>query len=418
MNLDTQSVPSLVSENPNRPHRLLLLCTAMGMGGGAEEQVMRLAYSFHARGWPTLMVSMLPPDRMPADFADKKIPLRHLGMKAAIPDPRGLFRLAAIIREFRPDIIHSHMVHANLLARLARILVPYSVQVSTLHNLTMAGVVRDHTGVFEVAHRWTDRLSERTTAICHAASDYYITRRAVPAAKMMTVHNGIDPARFAPNPAARQRVRKEMGLDGQFVWLCIGRLVLQKAYPTLLRAMAQLREGNRTLLICGIGPLHDELVSLAKQLGVADRVRFLGLRGDVPDLMSAADSFCLSSDMEGLPLVLLQAAAAGLPIVATNVAGNPEVVTEGVNGYLTPTGDSEAFARAMSRVEGLDAGQRSAFAEAGITHVRANFEAERIADKWEKLFRELMETGGGQLRRTAASLPRTDRDQALAPCAS
>lgn len=416
MNLDSRS-DFEVSTAP-RPRRLLLLCTAMGMGGGAEEQVMRLAYSFHARGWPTLIVSMLPPDRMPDDFADKKIPLRHLGMRAGLPDPRGLFRLASVVREFQPDLIHSHMVHANLLARVARILVPYPVQVSTLHNLTMAGVERDHTGTFELAHRLTDRLSERTTAICHAASEYYVARRAVPAAKMMTVHNGIDPARFAANSSARNRVRKEMGLEGQFVWLCIGRLVLQKAYPTLLGALARLGKGGRTLLICGIGPLQDELMALAGQLGIADHVRFLGLRGDVPDLMSAADAFCLSSDMEGLPLVLLQASAAGLPIVATNVAGNPEVVIEGVNGFLTPPGDPEAFARAMSRVETLDAGQRSAFGEAGVAHVRANFEAERIADRWEQLFNELLNMGGGQARRTAIALPRKDQDQELASCAS
>jgi glycosyltransferase involved in cell wall biosynthesis len=292
------------------------------------------------------------------------------------------------------------------------------VLVGTLHNLTMAGVERDRSAIFELAHRVTDRLTERTTAICQAASEHSVQRRAVPPAKMMTVHNGIDPDQFAANAEVRQRVRKEMGLEGQFVWLCIGRLVLQKAYPTLLRAMARLGEGNRTLLICGVGPLHDELVAMAGQLGVSNRVRFLGLRGDVPDLMSAADAFCLSSDTEGLPLVLLQACAAGLPIVATNVAGNPEVVTEGANGFLTPAGDPEAFAAVMSRVEGLSAAERAAIGNAGIVHVRANFDAERIADKWEQIFRRLLETGGGQVRRIAISGPQTAEDQELAACAS
>ncbi len=235
---------------------------------------------------------------------------------------------------------------------------------------------------------------------------------------MLTVHNGIDPSRYAANPAVRDRVRKEMGLEGQFVWLCIGRLVLQKAYPTLLGAMSLLGNGNRTLLICGVGPLRDELVALAAQLGVADRVRFLGLRGDVPDLMSAADAFCLSSDMEGLPLVLLQAAAAGLPIVATNVAGNPDVVGEGVNGFLPPPGDPEVFAAAMARMEKLDAGHRSAFGSAGVAHVIANFEAEGIADRWQLLFKELLETGGGQTRRTAPVVPASAEDRGLAACAS
>jgi glycosyltransferase involved in cell wall biosynthesis len=140
---------------------------------------------------------------------------------------------------------------------------------------------------------------------------------------------------------------------------------------------------------------------LAGELGVGHRVRFLGLRDDIPDLMSAADAFALSSDMEGLPLVLLQAAAAGLPMVATDVSGNSEVVENGVNGYLVPPGWPDAFAKAMSDVESLPLPARMAQGLAGRERVAALFQVEPVVDRWEQLFEQLLSSSGGQNRRLA-----------------
>jgi glycosyltransferase involved in cell wall biosynthesis len=305
------------------------------------------------------------------------------------------------------------MVHANLLTRVARLIAPFPVLVNTLHNLTMAGVKRDHTKIFEMAHRATDRLAERTTAICHAASNYYVERHTVPARKMMTVPNGIECQRYAPNPEARKRLRQEMGIETDFVWLAVGRLVLQKAYWTMLRAFATLDQKRHTLLICGVGVMRDELTALAKELGIAERVRFLGLRKDIPNLMSAADAFVLSSDMEGLPLVLLQASAAALPIVATNVSGNPEVVIEGVNGFMTPPGSPELFAQAMERMASLPADQRLAMGRAGQARVQKIFQVEPVVDQWERLFEELLRTCGGRARRLAPTVPAEEKTDAL-----
>ncbi len=400
------------------PRRILLLSTAMAMGGGAEEQVLQLACEFQARGWKTLVVSLLPPGTMPPGFSERNIPVAHLGMRRGVADPRGLFRLARLIRSFRPDVVHSHMVHANIIARAARLIAPFPVLVCTLHNLTMAGEEHDYTAFFEVVHRFTDGLADRTTAICHAAADYCIRRRAVPASKMMVVPNGIDCRRFFANPEARRRVRTEMGIDNDFVWLAAGRLELQKAYPTMLRAFAKLAGGPSTLLICGVGTLRDSLIAMAAELGIGSRVRFLGLRKDIPDLMSAADAFVLSSDMEGLPLVLLQACAAALPIVATNVSGNTEVVIEGVNGYMTPPGEPDAFAAAMARMAALSPSDRAALGRAGLKRVREMFEVEPVVDRWVQLFDELLDAAAGRVRRLAPAAAHVDGKQKLMPSAS
>jgi glycosyltransferase involved in cell wall biosynthesis len=151
-------------------------------------------------------------------------------------------------------------------------------------------------------------------------------------------------------------------------------------------------------LICGQGSLLGELLALTESLGLADRVRFLGVRDDIPTLMSAADGFALSSDLEGLPLVLLQASAAGLPIVATDVGGNGEVVEPGVNGALVKAGDPESFAREMAHTEGLTAAERASLGRAGQERVRSEFEADRVMERWAVLYDELL-GGDASLRR-------------------
>lgn len=375
----------------SKPGRLLLLSTDMGMGGGAEEQVILLAYAFKARGWATLIVSMLPPSRMPWEFESRKIPLVDLGMRRGLPDPRALFRLTRIVREFRPDVVHSHMVHANLLARAARLIHPYPSLVCTQHALTMAGVDHNWTALFELAHRLTDGLADRGTAISHSAADYHVRRRAVSASKMAVIPNGIDCALYHRDCRERDRLRGELGVGNDFVWLAVGRLESAKAYPTMLRAFAKLGEGARRLLICGQGSQREALQGLAVDLGVGDRVSFLGLRDDIPAVMSASDAFALSSDVEGLPLVLIQASAAGLPIVATDVGGNAEVVDSGESGYLVPAGDSERFSQEMARLEGMEAAERLAVGRKGQARAHDDFEAERVMDMWAKLYTGLLE---------------------------
>lgn len=395
--------------SPATPGRLLLLSTAMGMGGGAEEQVIRLSYGFQERGWSTRIISLLPPTPMPPDFESRGIPLSHLGMRKAIPDPRGIWRLAREIRAFRPDVVHTHMVHANLLARAVRLIQPFPLLVCTHHNQTMAGVKRDWSPLFEVAHRWTDVVADLSTAISQSATDYYVRKRAVPASKMLFLPNGIEIARYRPDPEARNRVRQELGLRDQFVWLAVGRLEAQKAYPTVLKALAEMGDRPRILLVCGKGSLREDLEAMATGLGLGDRARFLGLRSDIPGVMSAADGFALSSDLEGLPLVLLQASAAALPIVATDVGGNSEVVRNGESGFIVPPGDPSAFAGALARVEALSTDDRLGMGRCGQARVDNLYDEERVLDRWEQLFTTLLrqERRPRRLSRTVSGeLPR------------
>ena len=188
-------------------------------------------------------------------------------------------------------------------------------------------------------------------------------------------------------------MRGELDVEGKFVWLAIGRFERAKDYPQMIRAFAGLVKRTNeemVLLICGRGSLEQEIRAEVSARGLDRQIRFLGVRTDIPAVMNAADGFVLSSYLEGLPMVLLQAASIGLPIVATNVGGNAEVVTDNVNGFVVPPGDPVALAGGMERILNLSSVDRAAMAQQGQSLAREKFEIERILDRWEALYVEKM----------------------------
>jgi glycosyltransferase involved in cell wall biosynthesis len=378
-----------------------MLSNALGVGGGAEEQVMLLSLGLRARGWEVKIVSLLPPFPLSVELEASDIPISSLGMKRGIPDPRAMFGLIKELRGFQPDIVHCHMPQANLLARAVRPFQRFPVLISTLHNSTMERMNGGSGRFLELAHGWTDRYSDLTTVICTPAVKSYVACGAANPNKIAVIHNGVNTQTFSANESARRQWRSDLGLDGQFAWLAVGRFERAKAYPNLIRAFAKAaKESTREilLLICGRGSLEAEIRSAVKAWGVAERVRFLGVRRDIPALLNAADGFVLSSYLEGLPMVLLEATSVGIPIVATNVGGNAEVVEEGVNGFLAPPGDDAALAAAMKRVQDLPDTERELMAERGRQLARDRFEIQRILDCWEALYSKLLNHGSGGQR--------------------
>jgi glycosyltransferase involved in cell wall biosynthesis len=165
-------------------------------------------------------------------------------------------------------------------------------------------------------------------------------------------------------------------------------LELAKDYPNLIRAFRKVVESRpeTVLLICGRGSLENEIRAQVTACGLKEHVKFLGVRRDIPDVMNAADGFVLSSYLEGLPMVLLQACSVGMPIVATDIGGNAEVVIDEWNGFVVPVRNDRALADAMERVVNLPESARARMAERGREHAREKFEIERILDRWEALY--------------------------------
>jgi glycosyltransferase involved in cell wall biosynthesis len=372
--------------------------------GGAEIQVVRLAQGLIRRGSRVAVISLLPagPLVQPLEAAGAQV--FSLDMRRGVPDPTAILKLRRILRRLRPDVVHSHILHSNILTRVTRLIAPIPVLVCTAHNLVESGPF------LERIYRYTDRMCDLTTNVSQAAVDRYIDIRLTPRDRIRFIPNGLDMKSFTCDADERNRLRAKMGVEDRFVWLAVGRFRVQKDYPNMLRAfaVASAKEPTRSLLlIAGSGPTEDEAHGLAKTLKLMDRVRFLGIRTDVPALMNMADGFVLSSAWEGMPLVLQEAAASGLTIVATDVGGNREVVLDGKSAFLVPARDSLALADAMQRMMDLPLAERQAMARAGRDFVVSHFDIERVLDRWEAIYNELSERleGAPVVQSEASSLP-------------
>jgi glycosyltransferase involved in cell wall biosynthesis len=322
-------------------------------------------------------------------------------MKRGIPDPRAIPALIRELRSFQPDIVHSHMPQANLLARAVRPFCAFPVLINTLHNLTMERMNGSSGRFLEIAHRWTDRCCDLTTVICTPAVTSYTRRGVMPPNRVAIFYNGVDTERFRPDSFARHRLRRELELGSKFAWLAIGRFERAKDYSNMICAFAKIVTRTKrevVLLICGCGSLEQEIRAQIREYGLNQHVRILGVRRDIPDVMNAADGFLLSSYLEGLPMVLLQAASVGMPIVATNAGGNSEIVINGVSGFVVPACDDEALASAMERVLTLPDAQRALMAERGRKWAREQFDIEQMLTRWESLYTEQIAKKTGSIR--------------------
>ncbi|USB33025.1 glycosyltransferase [Paenibacillus sp. YPG26] len=361
--------------------RVLYLITGFDYAG-AESQLVHMCRSLRSKGYEIWLISMVRPVAYLDELAEMGVEVHTLNMRKGIPDPRAIFRLRRLIRSFKPDVIHSHMVHANLLARVTRLFVPMRLLICTAHSMNEGGWLRN------LLYRITDPLCDLMTNVSREAVDRYIEIKAAPRRKIILMPNGINLEHFSRSVQDRIQLRDEMKLADRFIWLALGRLVPEKDYETMLLAFARVLEvyPESRLLIAGIGPERSRLEELCRKLKLGEAVWFLGMRTDAARLMSAADGYLMSSRWEGLPMVLLEASASGLPIAATDVGGNKEVVHEGVNGHLAGASDPDHLAACMIKIMANPEEIRSEMGHAGREYVHAEFNINTIVERWENLY--------------------------------
>lgn len=364
--------------------------------GGAETQVVRLATELKSRGWDVAVACMIAPSCHTELLKQHEIPVYSLGMSRGVPDPRAIVRLAKIICEFNPDVVHAHMVHANLLGRFTRLIQSIPALICTAHNLRETSEKGGPTWHKELLYRATDFLCDRTTIICDAAYERYIRTKAVPASKLQMIPNGVDTDKFAPSAEVRERVRTDLNLGDSFVWLAVGRLVEQKDYPNLFSALTRIPEGNWRVLIAGNGPLEASLKELVASLALTDRVQFIGTRRDMENLFKACDAYVMSSCFEGLSMALLEATATGLAAVVTDVGGNRDLVRDGDTGYVVPAANPKALARAMARVMELPDADRQELGLAARRYCVENYRFQTVGEEWVRLYRHFMGLAGSR----------------------
>ncbi|MCC4309528.1 glycosyltransferase [Alcanivorax marinus] len=359
--------------------RILLSITSLGVGG-AERLVTGLADYFAAAGHQVVVVAFH--GEIELRPVHPAILVVGLGMRRS---PWGvitaLWKLRRMIRSFRPDVINSHLVHANILTRLLRLVTIMPRLVSSAHNTNEEGCGR------MLAYRLTDYLADISSNVSEEAVAAFEEQRAIRPGRMVAIHNGIDTRVFVFDKIERFRVRAELGLnDDTPLLLAVGRLWEAKDYPNLLNAFARMSDqvAGPHLAIVGDGPLCKELGALAGALGVAHRVHFLGIRHDIPAVMAASDVFVLSSAWEGFGLVVAEAMACERPVVATDSGGVREVV--GDAGFLVPSSDSEALAQSIEAALALSPEARVELGRAARQRVVTNFSLATTAERYLALY--------------------------------
>jgi len=355
--------------------RILLVITSLGVGG-AERLVSSLADRYALVGHEVVLVRLHgQADILPSNPA---VRVENLAMrKRPLSVLQAMARFRSIIKEFRPDVVNSHLVHANIIARLLRLVTTMPRLISSAHNNNEGGMVRI------LSYRLTDRLADISTNVSEQAVKAFEKQGSTKPGRMVCLYNGIDVDNFSFDPAARLRVREELGVQQRApLLLAVGRLREAKDYANLLNAFAHLSVGEYAphLAIVGDGPLDGTLKTLAAQLGVEGRVSFLGVRHDIPDLMSACDVFVLSSAWEGFGLVVAEAMACERVVVATDCGGVREVV--GDVGFLVPPRDYSALAIQLTVALRMSRKDRQRLGSSARERVIRNFSLGATADRY------------------------------------
>jgi glycosyltransferase involved in cell wall biosynthesis len=358
--------------------RVLLLIT-LAETGGAQAYVAALAAAL-TREYDVVVAAH--GDGFLRDAAGsagvRYVQLRHLRRPLhPLHDVLALGELFLLFRRERPLVVHANSSKAGVLGRLAAVAARVPVRFFTVHGWAFTA----HRGLAATAYLWADRLMSAftTTTICvaHGELSAGVRARTCRPDRTVVIHNGV------PLDVPRRPSRDTTPVT----LLSVGRLRAPKDFLTLVRAMAALEPGLAGLRIAGDGPERAALADEVARLGLESTVELLGTRTDVAELLAGADVFVLSSDSEGLPMSVLEAMAAGLPVVASAVGGVPEAVRDGETGTLVPPGDSAALAHALRRLVS-DPALRDRLGEAGRRRVEREFSLERFEREHLDLYRK------------------------------
>lgn len=368
--------------------RILYVITTLDVGG-AEKHLRWLAEGLVARGCDVEVVYLKGQGRLRPDFERIGARVAKIAFESAAALPRCVSELARRIRHGNYDVVHTHLLKADAIGSLACARARHRALVASKHNEEQ--VLKR--GVVSLAHGILTRRARRVIALSDHVARYVEAVGRVPREKIRRIYYGIDPTPFERGD--RGSTRRALGLpDGLHTALCVARFHPQKDHETLFRAVRELadRGVDLRLLLAGGDPFFDHerrLRNLVRELRVDDRVGFLGIRDDVPDLLAASDLFVLPSRFEGLGLVYLEAMAASRPVLATDGSAIPEVVEDGVTGFLVPVGDHRALA---DRWESLVREPELArdMGRAGRARVARRFALPRMIDETEAVYREVV----------------------------
>ena len=379
--------------------RIGVLHVISGLGLGGAEKMLLWSARHHDRDLVRMgVVSLMSDGDLAGEVRRTGVRVYELGQRRGRLSLSSFQRLMKIIREFRPRILQGHMYHSNILVRLAGSITGGMTVLSTRH-------IDAATPVRRLVNRATGVLNDGTLVFSQRVLDaerkenlFRRPIRLVPYG--IEIPDGQENSRW-PRSISVNRDRSELRETlvippDAFVWTAVGRLTKQKGFNFLIDAFSMVLEngGDSYLLIIGDGEDREMLEKRVQELGVDRRVFFCGLRSDVKDFLDISNAFVLSSLWEGGPLVILEAMAAGLPVVSTCVGDAPGMVKEGETGVLIEPGDSEQLAGAMRRIQAMGPEARH-WGQEGRRRVKERYDFRRVQKDMENYYREVTGLQGG-----------------------
>jgi glycosyltransferase involved in cell wall biosynthesis len=405
------------------PIRILRVIARLNVGGPALH-VSHLSRELDQRGYETTLVA----GRVGQGEGSMEYFAEELGVQplyvselqreiSAAPDAFAVHRLVQLIRQFRPDILHTHTAKAGAVGRAAAMLAGSArppVVVHTFHGHVLRGYFTPNRArVFQQIERILAHYSDALIAVSPQVRDDLVGLGVAPAGKIAVIRLGLDlERRVATDPAARAVVRGKLAVpEESFLIGWLGRMTEIKRANDLLTAFARLRKRgvDAHLALVGDGPLRGALEEFAAELGVSDRTRFVGFRESVGEFYSAFDAVALTSANEGTPVTVIEALASGLPVVATDVGGVADVVRDGRSGFLVAARDVGAIAERLEELA-QDPELRTRMGQEGCRYVVPRYSVPRLVEDVDRLYRTLL-----QQRQPTTRLVLTAIDRPLTP---
>jgi glycosyltransferase involved in cell wall biosynthesis len=352
---------------------------------GSEAHLLSLLPRLRKRGWDVRLLMLHENEPGAWDFAReltaRGVPLDAIPLRADV-DPVAFLRLAAYLARHRPDILHTHLVHADAYGQIAGTLARVPVRVSTKHGFNEFREGR----LFAFGDRSVAGLAHVHIAISRGLARYLADTEGFDEAGFEVVHYGIAP-RGDPVPYAGERPRL----------LCVGRLIPIKGHIVLLRAFAEAKKQIPALEldVAGRGPMEPALRAFARELGVIDSVRFLGYVSPIQEAIERSAIVVVPSMGEGFGMVALEAMERARPVIAAAVGGLGELVRDGETGRLVAPGETGPLASAIVELAG-DLDRAAQMGQAGRVRALAEFLEERCTDRTEILYRESLDGLNGR----------------------
>ena len=365
-------------------NRIDWLITEMNITGGAESFVRYTAPRVRKAGWDLRVITFIPGGELLQELKKEGVPVIELGVRSKI-DFRVALRLRKLWGETRPDLVHTHLFHAGIVGRLVA------------HWMGIRPVVVHQHGAERARSNlrtWADRVTSGWVSCyvvtCQAVADILALRERVKSSRIKIIYNGLE----IQNVSEIKLPADWPVLSGIPVIGSVGRLSLEKGQEILIQAMAILNKNGikAHLVLLGEGQARTTIENQVNDLGLSEQVHLLGARRDIPAWLSHFQVFILPSHWEGISMALLEAMAAGVPVIATRVGGTPEVIRDHESGILVPPGEPAALADALQQLL-TDPDLRHRLSEGARHRVREHFSIDRTVLQIDQLYKGLLNPG-------------------------